>query len=173
MSKCVRCGRDVKGGTKGSRCPECLKKLNRNRKNPNRHEHFDKLASDALKRQRGQKSSKQKEKHSGLGTTQKIIKKMKEAYKKYGKGTTLSPDRKDNSKGYSPDNLRAVPKQLNRGRHHVDPKKLNEWKSRVKKSNIDIDDLQKSIILNSYDRGLSDIAIALESSNFVKKIFKN
>jgi hypothetical protein len=173
MSKCVRCGRDVKGGTKGSRCPECLKKLNRNRKNPNRHEHFDKLASDALKRQRGQKSSKQKEKHSGLGTTQKIIKKMKEAYKKYGTSTTLSPDRRDNSKGYSASNIRAIPKILNRGRHVADAEKVKKWKDKVKKNNIDLDDLQKSCINKAYDLGENAIAIALECRpGFLRKLLK-
>lgn len=61
-------------------------------------------------------------------------------------------------------------KKLNRGRHHIDPKKLAEWKNKVKKSNVDPDDLQKAIVLNTYNAGLPDIAIAIESTDFIKKI---
>jgi hypothetical protein len=46
-------------------------------------------------------------------------------------------DRKDNSRGYEAKNTRAVPQSLNRGRHHVDEKKLRAWKKRLKKHDID------------------------------------
>ncbi len=166
--KCVRCGKPV--GSKGGRCRSCLNKLNRNRKDPNRHEHVEKLVSDALKRQRGQKSSKQTKKTTGVGSSKEIKKKIIEGYKKYGKGTILSPDRKNNSDGYSSSNVRMVPKELNRGRHNLDVKKLNEWKNRVKKSEIDPEILQKSVIDKAYDRGRPEIAIAIEIKNFIKKI---
>lgn len=172
-SKCPRCGKPSVGGTKGSRCRACLDELNRNRKNPNRGEHFDKLASDAKKRQRGQKSSKQTKKTKGLGTTQEIKNKMKAAYAKYGTSVTLSPDRIQNEKGYASSNVRAVPKILNRGKHKVDPKKLKAWKDRLKKSNVDLDILQKSVIQNAYNKGMPEIAIALEiRKDFLKKLLK-
>ncbi len=60
---------------------------------------------------------------------------MQSAEKKTGQ--KLSPDRKDNSKGYAASNTRAVPEKLNRGRHHVDEKKLRAWKKKLKKSEID------------------------------------
>jgi hypothetical protein len=168
--KCVRCGAPV--ATKGGRCKICLAKLRANKKNPNRHEHYDKLVSDAKRRQRGGKGSTAYAKSSGTGSTQEIKKKIKEGYKKYGKGVILSPDRKDNKKGYSASNVRMVPKELNRGRHVVDKKKLKEWKDKVKKNSINPSDLQKAVVSNAYRKGFFNEAIALDSTNFIEKLFK-
>lgn len=170
MSKCVRCGKQVSGGGKGSRCKACLKKLSITRKTPGHPNHFQKLADDALARQDGKRTSAYKTK--GRGSRKEIIAAMKAGYKKYGASTVLSPDRIDNSKGYTISNVRAVPKYLNVGRHEVDKKKMKKWIDRVKKSKLDADTLQKSIISDLYDRGMTDLAIAIDASNFIKKILK-
>ena len=167
--KCVRCSNKV--STKGGRCASCLKKLRANKLKPSRHEHVSKLISDAHRREQG--SGKSSKKSKGLGDTKAMKRKIKEGYKKYGTSTTLSPDRKDNTQGYASSNVRMVPKKLNRGRHTVDSKKLSEWKKKIKKSNLDADTLQKSVIQSAYDRGLTDLAIALEiKHDFIKKLLK-
>src|SRR5690606_6529539 len=63
-----------------------------------------------------------------------IVKQTQAAEKKTGE--KLSPDRKNNAKGYASSNTRMVPEKLNRGRHHVDPKKLRAWKKRLKKHDL-------------------------------------
>ena len=80
---------------------------------------------------------------------------MKRAEKKTGQ--KLSPDRKNNSKGYAASNTRAIPEKLNRGRHNADPKKLAAWRKRLKKADIDLDDfltLLKAKILSKSDEVL-------------------
>lgn len=65
------------------------------------------------------------------------------SYKKKEKkaGTKLSIDRKDNNRGYESENTRVVPQHLNRGRHNVDPKKLAQWKKRLKKHDLSVEQL--------------------------------
>lgn len=169
--KCVRCSSN-KAKSKGGRCPKCLALLKKRKQDPNRHEHYDAIASDSMRRQKG--TGKSSKKSKGLGTTQDVVKKLKAGYAKYGKSTKLSPDRVHLNEGYSPNNVRVAPRELNRGRHHLDTKKLAAWKKRVQKSNIDLDDLQKSCIQKAYDLGQSEVAIAFEiRSDFIKKLFKN
>lgn len=132
---CPRCGgKSANAGNSAGRCRGCLNKLAANKKKPGHYLHNHKVADDALRRQKG-KNGTAKKKHKGVGTRKEIIDKVKAGEKKHGQ--VLSPDRKDNSKGYSSDNVRMVPPKLNRGRHKVDPKKLKAWKSRMKKSDID------------------------------------
>lgn len=160
--KCPRCGKSSKNSSNSAgRCSSCLSKLKANKKNPNRYEHHHKLADDALRRQNG-KNGTASHKSSGRGSRESLIRQSKAAYKKHGTGTTLSPDRKDNSKGYSSSNTRMVPKDLNRGRHKVDPKKLANWKKRLKKANLDVDDLSTLLQSKLYDYGLSDFANTLK-----------
>lgn len=135
--KCVRCSNTV--STKGGRCASCLKKLRTNKKKPGTYEHEHKLADDALRRQDGKNGTASK-KSNGRGSRKSIIKQVRAAYKKHGKGKTLSPDRKDNTKGYSSGNTRMIPKELNRGRHNADEKKVKKWKDRVKKSELELND---------------------------------
>ena len=47
---------------------------------------------------------------------------------------------KNNSKGYTSSNVRGVKPSLNRGRHHVDPKKLAAWKAKLKKHGLELED---------------------------------
>ena len=55
-----------------------------------------------------------------------------------------------------------VPEKLNRGRHTVDPKKLASWRSRLKKANLDLDQLSILLQSKSYDLGNEELAKALE-----------
>ena len=133
--KCPRCGgASANKGNSSGRCSACLKKLAANKKKPGHWQRAQTKADDALRRQKGKNGTASK-KHSGLGSRKSIVKQMQSAEKKTGE--KLSPDRKDNSKGYAASNTRAVPEKLNRGRHHVDPKKLRAWKKKLKKSELD------------------------------------
>lgn len=160
-SGCVRCGKPSKNGGKGGRCSSCLKKLAANKKKPGHYLHSHKLADDALKRQDGKTETASK-KSKGRGTRASIIKQVNAAYKKHGKDTTLSPDRKSNDSGYSAKNTRMVPKKLNRGRHNVDQKKLKAWKSKMKKHNIDWDDLSTLLQAHAYETGQHELLKSLE-----------
>lgn len=132
--KCPRCGSaSANKSNPSGRCSACLKKLASNKKKVGHYLHEHKVADDALRRQSG-KNGTAKKKKSGLGSRKQIIKQTHAAEKKAGQ--VLSPDRKDNSKGYSAKNVRMVPKELNRGRHHVDEKKLRAWKKRLKKHDL-------------------------------------
>jgi hypothetical protein len=137
--KCPRCGgASANKGNASGRCSACLKKLASNKKKPGHWQRAQTKADDALRRQKGKNGTASK-KSSGLGSRKSIVKQMQSAENKTGE--KLSPDRKDNSKGYAASNTRAVPEKLNRGRHHVDPKKLRAWKKKLKKSEITPEEL--------------------------------
>jgi len=160
--KCPRCGgASANSSNSAGRCSGCLKKLKTNKKNPNRYEHHHKIADDALKRQDG-KTKTSDAKSSGRGSRESIIRQTKAAYAKHGKSTVLSPDRKDNSKGYSADNTRLVPQKLNHGRHNVDNKKLKRWKEKVSKSDITFDELKELML-----------AKITEANSYLKKHIEN
>lgn len=127
---CCRCGHR-KVGSKGGRCSVCMGKLNRARHTPGTHQRAHYVADAALRRQKGKNGTASK-KNTGLGSRKSIVKQTQRAEKKTGQ--ELSPDRKDNGKGYAAKNTRMVPKSLNRGRHHVDTKKLAEWRKKLKKA---------------------------------------
>lgn len=132
--KCPRCGgASANSSNPSGRCSACLKKLKTAKKTPGHWQRAQTKADDALRRQKGKNGTASKKK-SGLGSRKSIVKQMQSAEKKTGE--KLSPDRKDNSKGYAASNTRAVPEKLNRGRHHVDEKKLRAWKKRLKKHDL-------------------------------------
>lgn len=132
--KCPRCGKaSANSSNPSGRCSSCLKKLKIAKKTPGSAQRAQTKADDALRRQKGKNGTASK-KHSGLGTRKSIVKQIQSAEKKTGQ--KLSLDRKDNSKGYASSNTRAVPEHLNRGRHHVDEKKLKAWKKRLKKHDL-------------------------------------
>jgi hypothetical protein len=114
----------------------CLKKLASNKKKPGHWQRAQTQADGALRRQDGKNGTASK-KSKGRGTRKEIVSKMQNAEKKTGQ--KLSADRKSNDKGYASSNVRAVPEKLNRGRHHVDPKKLRAWKKKLKKSDLSIE----------------------------------
>jgi hypothetical protein len=133
--KCVRCSNSV--STKGGRCSSCLAKLKRAKKTPGSSQRAQTKADDALRRQDG-KNGTASHKSKGRGTRASIVKQTQSAEKKTGQ--KLSPDRKNNGKGYAAKNTRMVPEKLNRGRHKVDPKKLSAWRKKVRKCNITEED---------------------------------
>ena len=135
-SKCVRCGKPNKNGGKGGRCTSCLKKLASSKKKPGHWQRAQTKADDALRRQDGKNGTASK-KSSGRGSRKEIVKQHQSAEKRTGE--KLSPDRKDNNKGYASKNVRSIPEKLNRGRHKADEKKLAEWRKSVKKALINVE----------------------------------
>lgn len=168
---CPRCGKPSKNKSNPSgRCASCLKKLASNKKKVGHYLHEHKVADDALRRQSGKNGTAHK-KSSGLGSRKSIIKQTHAAEAKTGQ--VLSPDRKDNSKGYSAKNTRMVPPELNRGRHHVDEKKLAAWKKRLKKGEITEDELY-TFILAKADNTQPELAeklIEMSPSEVMAMIF--
>jgi len=129
---CPRCGgKSANSSNPAGRCSACLKKLKTAKKTPGSWQRAQTKADDALRRQKGKNGTAHK-KSSGLGSRASIVKQTKSAEKKTGQ--KLSPDRKNNGKGYAASNTRMVPEHLNRGRHHVDGKKLRAWQKRLKKT---------------------------------------
>lgn len=133
-SKCVRCSNSVSGGSKGSRCPECRKKLNAARQTPGHPERAQAKAQQAIRREKHGNGTATPKARGRAESNKKLAAKIQRAEEKTGQ--KLSPDRKSNGEGYNSKNTRAVPEKLNRGRHDVDPKKLKEWKKKLKKHNI-------------------------------------
>lgn len=134
--KCVRCSNSV--STKGGRCAACLKKLKKDKKTPGHWQRAQTKGDDAIRRQDG-KNGTASHKSSGRGDRKTIVKQHQAAEKRTGE--KLSPDRKDNAKGYASSNTRSVPEKLNRGRHKVDPKKLAKWHKKLKKMDMSWEDL--------------------------------
>ncbi len=159
IKKCPRCGSaSANKGNPAGRCSSCLDKLSANKKKPGHYLHEHKLADDALRRQDGKNGTASK-KSKGRGSRKEIIGKVRSAYAKHGKGKTLSPDRKDNSEGYSSSNTRMVPKELNRGRHKVDSKKLKAWQKKLKKSGIECDAFSKAIEAGDLDQAITELEL--------------
>lgn len=154
---CPRCGGKSKNSSNPSgRCSACLGKLASNKKKVGHYLHEHKVADDAIRRQKGKNGTASK-KSSGLGSRKEIISKVKHAEKRAG--TVLSPDRKDNSKGYASGNVRMVPPELNRGRHHVDGKKLKAWKKRLKKSEVNDEEFYTYLLAKAADSELAELSI--------------
>jgi ribosomal protein S27AE len=159
VKKCPRCGNSsANKSNPAGRCSSCLKKLSTNKKKVGHYLHHHKVADDALRRQSGKTNSSTK-KSKGLGNRKSIIGKVKSEEKKAGQVVSL--DRKDNSKGYSSDNVRGVDPKLNRGRHKVDPKKLANWKKKLKKGDEDL--LLGMILEKAIDRLDTETLIELRN----------
>lgn len=158
--KCPRCGgASASKSNPSGRCSACLKKLRTAKKTPGHWQRAQTKADDALRRQKGKNGTASK-KSSGLGNRSSIVKQTQSAEKKTGE--KLSPDRKNNSKGYAAKNTRMVPEKLNRGRHKVDPKKLAAWKKKLKKHNIDVYDLQTLLQAKCLENGNEELFKSLE-----------
>lgn len=156
---CVRCG---KGGqsSKGARCGKCMSKLTKQRKTPGHYQRAQRKADSALRRQDGKNGTASK-KSSGRGSRKAIVKQHQAAEKRTGQ--KLSPDRKNNSKGYSAKNVRSVPEKLNRGRHKVDTKKLAAWRKNLKKSDISFEDFKAFLLLK----------VAKQNNTLLEMLIKN
>lgn len=157
--KCPRCGgKSANPGNPAGRCRAHLNKLARDKKTPGHWQRAQTKADDALRRQKGKNGTASK-KSKGLGSRKSIVKQTQTAEKKTGQ--KLSPDRKNNSKGYAASNTRMVPEKLNRGRHKVDPKKLSAWRKRLKKSDIDMEDFMTLLRSKAYEKGQEALAKTL------------
>lgn len=157
---CPRCGKTSANKSNPSgRCSACLKKLKTAKKTPGHWQRSQTKADDALRRQKGKNGTAHK-KSSGLGTRESIVKQTQRAEKKTGQ--KLSPDRKQNGKGYAASNTRMVPEKLNRGRHHVDPKKLSAWRKKLKKSELSLDDFMTLLRAKAISHGNEQLAKTLE-----------
>lgn len=169
--KCPRCGKPSANpkNPKG-RCKECLAELRRAKKTPGHYIRAHTKADDALRRQEGKNGTASK-KTKGRGTRKEIVDKIQREEKKTGQ--LLSPDRIDNSKGYESSNVRAVPEELNRGRHKVDEKKLKEWREKIKKYDLTPEQMytmMKRLAIEVNDNGETERlvkSVGLEFLNFL------
>jgi hypothetical protein len=124
------------------------------------HKHAD----QAIRREQGRSGTTTGGHKSGHGNRKEIVDKMTRAEKKTGQ--KLSLDRKNLERGYENKNSRAVPEKLNTGRHTVDPKKLKAWRKKLKKSELDLDDLATLMIVKAYENNQEELAKSLELMDF-------
>src|SRR5277367_6341744 len=100
--KCPRCGgKSANSSNPAGRCRQHLDKLSHDKKTPGSWQRAQTKADDALRRQKGKNGTAHK-KSSGLGSRASIVSQTKSAERKTGQ--KLSPDRKDNGKGYASSN---------------------------------------------------------------------
>lgn len=152
---CPRCGgKSANAANPAGRCRKCLNKLKTAKHTPGHYLRAHMKADDALRRQKG-KNGTAKKKSKGLGSRESIVKQTQAAEKKTGQ--KLSPDRKNNSKGYAAKNTRMVPEHLNRGRHKVDGKKLAAWRKKLKKNNIDTEDFMTLLRAKALEQNNEDL----------------
>lgn len=157
--KCPRCGgASANSGNPAGRCRKHLSKLAKDKKTPGHWQRAQTKADDALRRQDGKNGTASK-KSSGRGKRSSIVKQTQSAEKKTGQ--KLSPDRKNNSKGYAAENTRMVPEKLNRGRHKVDGKKLKAWRDRIKKSEIDTELMYTALLSKAARDGNEELLTLL------------
>lgn len=140
-----------------------LNELKRERKKPGSKERATQQVLQAKRRERGgagtkagSNGTKGHSKNRMKGDTATQVARYQSSEKKAG--TKLSPDRKNNSEGYGSGNVRNVPQNLNRGRHHVDEKKLKNWKKKLKKSEIDYDNFKTLLMAKAYEQGNEELA---------------
>lgn len=168
---CPRCGKPSKNSSnKAGRCSSCLKELSANKKKPGHYLHNHKVADDAIRRQEGRNGTAPK-KATGHGTRKEIIDKVKQEEKKAGQVVSL--DRQDNKKGYTSSNVRGVDPKLNRGRHHVDEKKLKDWKGKLKKSQLKDEDfvtLMSAKASENGDKALADLISMMSFNNILRAL---
>lgn len=162
---------------------QMLNKLKRDRKTPGHKERAQQQVLQAKRRERGGSGTTAgqngKSGHSGgkmKGDHGSAVKRYQSSEKKAG--TKLSPDRKDNNKGYAAGNVRNIPQKLNVGRHKADEKKVSEWRKKLKKHNLKLEDfmtllqvralennqeeLYKALLLIDLDKALDDIEKQVE-----------
>lgn len=161
--KCPRCGKaSASSGNPSGRCSKCLKKLRSAKKTPGHWQRAQTKADDALRRQDG-KNGTASHKSSGRGSRDSIVKQVKRAERKTGR--KLSPDRKNNNKGYETPNTRMVPEHLNRGRHKVDNKKLKAWQKRLNKTGISCEELYSFVLAKAQTASDTATRSLLDSMN--------
>jgi len=145
-----------------------LNELKSARKKPGHKERAQQQILQAKRRERGGKGTKTGNGHSGKmsGKHSTKVKAYQNSEKKAG--TKLSPDRKDNSKGYESGNVRNIPQELNRGRHNADPKKLAAWRKKLKKHNIDPDEFMTLLRVKAAEKGHDNLEKTIAIMDFDK-----
>lgn len=162
--KCPRCGgASANKSNPSGRCSSCLSKLKSAKKTPGHWQRAQTKADDALRRQKGKNGTAHK-KSKGLGNRASIVKQTQSAEKKTGQ--KLSPDRKNNAHGYAAKNTRMVPEKLNRGRHHVDGKKLRAWQKRLKKSETKDEEFYTYLLAKAEASGNQELATLLHDMHY-------
>lgn len=143
-SKCVRCGTNVSSGGPGVRCGGCRKKLNAARQKVGGTERAQVKAQQARRRENHGNGTATPKSKGKSKSNAKLAASFQSAEKKAGE--KLSPDRKNNSKGYAADNTRHIPESANVGRHHADPKKLKAFRERLKKSGVSLEEFSALLL---------------------------
>ena len=168
---CPRCGgKSANAGNPSGRCRKHLNKLSADKKKPGHWQRAQTKGDDAIRRQKGKNGTASK-KSSGLGSRASVVKQTQRAEKKTGQ--KLSPDRLNNNKGYASSNTRMVPEHLNRGRHKVDPKKLRNWKKRLKKSEADESFLYTALLAKATQENNESLVTLLHQvgeENFIQYV---
>jgi hypothetical protein len=150
---------------------QMLNKLKSQRKTPGHKERGYQQVLQAKRRERGGAGTTAGQNGKNGHSSGKMTQNTGTAAKKFASsekkaGTKLSIDRKDNNKGYASGNTRNVPQKLNVGRHNVDQKKLKNWKSRLKKSNIDNESFITMAMAKALENGDQTLADILAMTNF-------
>jgi hypothetical protein len=154
--KCPRCGStSANPSNPQGRCRACLNKLNHKRATPGSKERAWNKADGAARRDRGANGTAHAKSKGRMKDRKSFIKRFQHDEKKAH--SKLSPDRKQNKVGYTSSNVQNVPERLNRGRHHVDPKKLKAWQKRLKKT--DLTDEQFYTMLLAKAQEVNDTAL--------------
>ena len=143
-SKCVRCSNTVSGGGPGARCGTCRGKLNAARQKVGSPERAANKAEQARRRETKGNGTATPKSSGKSESNKKMAASFQAAEKKAGE--KLSPDRKDNGKGYAEANTRHIPEEANRGRHTADPKKLKAFRERLKKTGLTTTELSVLIL---------------------------
>lgn len=142
---------------------QMLNQLKRERKTPGSKERGYQQVLQAKRRENGQPGTKAGSNGSKGHSKNKMKTDTATAVKRYQgsekkAGTKLSIDRKNNSEGYGSGNTRNIPQKLNRGRHKADEKKVNEWRKKVKKCGLELDDFKSYLMAKAYEHGNEELA---------------
>jgi ribosomal protein S27AE len=158
---CPRCGSaSANKSNPSGRCRKHLDQLASNKKKPGHWQRAQTKFDDSKRRENGKNGTASYKSKGRAKSRKDFVKRFKSDEKKAG--AKLSPDRINNKRGYESKNVRNVPEKLNRGRHKVDPKKLSAWKKRLKKSDIDLDDLMVLLQAKALEHNNTELAKSLE-----------
>lgn len=137
-----------------------LAKLRKQRKTPGHKERATQQALQARRRENGQSGTTTGGHSKNHGDFKKLKNQVQNAEKKTGQ--KLSIDRKNNSEGYGSGNTRTVPQNMNRGRHKIDQKKLKNWKKKLNKSGLELDEFATLLVAKALEHNMEDLAKSLK-----------
>lgn len=158
---CPRCnGKSANSSNSSGRCRSCLNKLAANKKKPGHWQRAQTKFDDSKRRENGKNGTASYKSKGRASSRKDFVSRFQSDEKKTGQ--KLSPDRKDNKRGYESKNVRHVPEHLNRGRHKVDPKKLSAWRKKLKKSEIELDDFMTLLRAKALSSNNEQLAKSLE-----------